>query len=194
MEIELSYESGVKVLKTDRLFRDGRGFFAEIKREEAMIALLGAAPSTRFVQTNFSKSSPFVLRGMHYQLRGPVGDRELPAQGKLMRCIAGKIYHACVDVRAGSKTFGKAFGHVLDDVENRAVWVPPGFAAGFFAFENGATVLYEMTAEYEPKLERAVLWSDEAIDIKWPFRVNAGLVISAKDKANPKLAAIDTWK
>ena len=186
MQIRKIHDGGVLVLTPERLFRDYRGFFLEAHRESDMQRAIGAIGGPlRFVQSNVSRSVPFVLRGMHYQ----VG----PQQGKLMRCVQGKIYQVSVDVRRSSKQFGTWSSVILDDVTNEAVWVPPGFANGFFVFEYGATVQYEMTAYHDAALERSLAWDDPEVGIKWPMKEGAQVILSQKDREAPRLAQIERW-
>lgn len=164
-----------------QLFMDTRGVFCELHRVEHLRPLLGAL---RFVQGNISKSNPYVIRGMHYQI-GPCG--------KLLRCVAGSVFQVSVDVRDGSDTFGQFHGEFLSGRSMDAMWVPPGFANGFMALEDGATVLYEMTAYFDARLERQLAWDDETVGIRWPMR-HVPATVSQKDRAAPKLAGVEKWR
>lgn len=186
MLLKKKYDSGVMLLTPDRFFHDTRGFFIETKRETEMRQFGIPQP---FVQTSFSRSAPFVLRGLHYQLQKAP---DAP-QGKLMRCIQGSIFHACVDMRLNSPTRGQAWTHNLDDRNGEAVWVPPGFAVGFYTYENGATVHYEMSGYYNGALEKSLVWNDPTAGIKWPFRPGAGLIISSKDREAPRFEEAAAW-
>lgn len=183
MTVRKIHDGGVLVFTPDRLFHDTRGYFLEAKRNDQFINVLHGM---RFVQTNISYSQPFVLRGLHYQVGTP--------QGKLLRCINGKVYQVAVDVREGSETFGQWSSVILDSKRNDAVWVPPGFANGFYVFEEGAHILYEMTAYHDAASERLLLWSDQEVGIAWPFGTGAQLIMSKKDREAPRLGEIEKWK
>lgn len=195
MQIEKLHDGGVFLL-TPQVFRDQRGCFVELFRFsdllpeiiDTMQAEMDASKVSllHFRQANLSQSRPFTLRGMHYQ--------QHTQQGKLMRCVAGSIYQVCVDVRKGSPTLGQWIGTHLDAITHRAVYVPPGFANGFYAFGDGATVHYEMTAYYDAVLERTLAWDDPAVGIKWPIGPGAALCMSAKDRAAPRLDAAELWE
>jgi len=136
-------------------YEDERGFFMESFNETQFIKELG---HYEFVQDNHSKSSKGVLRGLHYQLEKP--------QGKLMRCTQGAIYDVIVDLRKSSKSFGLTFGATLDDPATM-IWVPPGFAHGFYTLSDTAEVQYKTTDYYHPKSQKTLLWND--LDIMWPI-------------------------
>lgn len=172
----------MKVIETDlpgclvikpRVFGDARGFFMEVWNHERY-ADLGIASS--FVQSNLSRSSEGVLRGLHYQWPKP--------QGKLVSVLEGEIYDAVVDIRRDSPTFGQWTAVVLSGTNNRQLWVPEGFAHGFAVLSQSALVSYLCTAVYDPDADAGLLWSDPAIGIDWPVR---SPVISAKDAAAPRL-------
>ncbi len=147
--------AGVRIFEP-RVFAEARGWFQEMW-SAARYAAEGV-PS-EFVQDNVSYSIPGVLRGLHYQY--PNG------QGKLVSVLDGEIYDVAVDVRSGSPSFGKWVGVVLSGDNHRQLWVPDGFAHGFFV-RKAAIVLYKVTAPYDPRSERGVLWSDEDLAIDWP--------------------------
>ena len=153
---------------------DDRGFFMETYRLDAFQAAGISAP---FVQDNHSRSARGVLRGLHYQ--------EPNAQGKLVRCTRGAIFDVAVDIRRGSPTFSKWFGIELSDANKRMLWVPPGFAHGFCAMEEGSDLVYKCTTLYDPASDRAILWNDPEIGIEWPIEAP---VLSGKDTAAPRLA------
>jgi dTDP-4-dehydrorhamnose 3,5-epimerase len=153
---------------------DDRGFFMETYRLDAFGAAGISAP---FVQDNHSRSARGVLRGLHYQ--------EPNAQGKLVRCTRGAIFDVAVDIRRGSPAFSQWFGIELSEANKLMLWVPPGFAHGFCAMEEGSDLVYKCTTLYEPTSDRAILWNDPEIGIVWPI---GEPVLSAKDTAAPRLA------
>ncbi|MEA2162227.1 MAG: dTDP-4-dehydrorhamnose 3,5-epimerase [Thermoanaerobaculia bacterium] len=134
-----------------------------------------------FVQDNHSRSARGVLRGLHYQEPNP--------QGKLVRCTRGALFDVAVDIRHGSPSFGKWFGVELSEANRLMLWIPPGFAHGFCALEDGTDLVYKCTAVYEPASDRAILWNDPDIGIEWPI---ASPLLSAKDAVAPRLSAMAT--
>ncbi|MNH52344.1 dTDP-4-dehydrorhamnose 3,5-epimerase [compost metagenome] len=131
----------------------------------------------RFVQDNLSRSRQGTLRGLHYQ-------RERP-QGKLIQVMAGTIFDVAVDVREGSPTYGQWVGVTLSAEEGEGLWIPPGFAHGFYVQSEWAHVLYKCTDYYVPELEASLNWSDPTLAIAWPLMDNVPLVLSDKDRHAP---------
>lgn len=148
---------------------DERGFFMELHREDQFAAL---GIDVRFVQDNYSRSQRGVLRGLHYQLNRP--------QAKLARVLRGEVYDVAVDVRRGSPTFGRWVAVTLREGENRALFIPVGFAHGFCVVSESAEFLYKCSDYYAPTEERGILWSDPDLAIPWPLGEAAPL-LSAKD-------------
>ena len=160
----------VKIVEVN-VFGDERGFFMETFRADEFIAQTGAKP---FVQDNHSKSAKGILRGLHYQ--------QEQTQGKLVRVISGAVFDVAVDMRKSSPTFGKAVGAVLSAENNRQLWVPEGFAHGFYVMTDSAEFVYKCTDYYHPESEISVCWNDPAIGIEWPL-VNGELPqLSDKDE------------
>jgi dTDP-4-dehydrorhamnose 3,5-epimerase len=160
-----------------RVFEDTRGFFQEVFHEERYgeIGITG-----RFVQDNWSRSGRGVLRGLHYQLPG--------GQAKLVTCLRGEIWDVAVDIRRGSPRFGQWTGHLLSDANHHQVYIPAGFAHGFYVLSSTADVLYKCDAPYNAAGDRGILWSDPALAIDWPTEATPSL--SVKDAAHPRLAAV----
>ncbi len=152
-----------------RLFHDARGLFLESWHRERYAA---AGIAETFVQDNLSTSRRGVVRGLHFQ-------RDPHAQGKLVHAVAGAIFDVAVDVRVGSPTFGRWLGRTLRAEEGHQLYIPPGFAHGFAALTDSATVAYKCTAPYTPEAERTVLWNDPEIGIEWPV---GEAVLSEKDR------------
>lgn len=157
------------------VFGDDRGFFFESFNQAQFDAVVGRNVS--FVQDNHSKSAKGVLRGLHYQIREP--------QGKLVRVVEGEVFDVAVDMRRASPTFGKWVGEVLSAESKRQLWIPPGFAHGFLVLSDSAQFLYKTTDFYSPENERAVIWNDATLDIRWP--INGMPILSAKDAVAPSL-------
>jgi dTDP-4-dehydrorhamnose 3,5-epimerase len=157
-----------------KIFRDNRGFFMETYKYSDF-AKVGIKEF--FVQDNHSRSSKDVLRGLHYQ-------RNQKAQGKLVRCIKGKIFDVAIDIRKGSPTFGKWVCAELSDENNFIIYIPPDFAHGFVVLSDVADVIYKCTEEYSPENERGIIWNDPDIKINWPVK---NPILSYKDRMNPML-------
>ena len=155
------------------VFTDERGFFIETFKASDFKA---NNISYEFVQDNHSKSRKGVLRGLHYQLK-PM------EQGKLVRCIKGKIWDVAVDIRKGSPWYGKWVGVELSEENKLMLWIPPGFAHGFVALED-AEVIYKCTKEYAPQYERGIIWNDPELAIHWPIK---NPILSFKDANLPNL-------
>mgnify|MGYP001313805216 CR=1 FL=1 len=122
------------------------------------------------INNSYSKKKG-TLRGLHLQLP-PM------EQGKLVYCVKGSIYDVAVDVRISSQTFGKWVGYEINSRENKAIWIPPGFAHGFQTLEDDTEIIYLTTGEYSQKLERSIAWNDEEINIEWPI---SNLIIRKKN-------------
>ncbi|MGY8872485.1 MAG: dTDP-4-dehydrorhamnose 3,5-epimerase [Pseudomonadales bacterium] len=158
------------VLITPQVFGDERGFFMETFRESEFKEHCG---EYTFVQDNHSTSRNGILRGMHYQTQ--------QAQGKLLRVIAGAVYDVAVDMRRGSKTFGKWVGVHLSSESKQMLWVPPGFAHGFYVVSDTAEFVYKCTDYYAPDFEVQLCWDDPSVAINWPLINNERPQVSIKD-------------
>ena len=158
------------ILVVPKVFEDERGFFLESYQKERFLA---AGIQFDFVQDNHSASTRGVLRGLHYQIRQP--------QGKLVRTVVGEIYDVAVDIRRSSPTFGKWVGAVLSSENKNQLWVPPGFAHGFYVMSGRAEILYKATDYYAPQWERSLLWNDPALGIDWPVTGENFPILSGKD-------------
>ncbi|TMO51939.1 dTDP-4-dehydrorhamnose 3,5-epimerase [Pseudoalteromonas phenolica] len=161
----------VKILEP-KVFGDDRGFFMETFREEWFRENMA---DVTFVQDNHSKSSQGILRGLHYQTE--------QTQGKLVRVTQGEVYDVAVDMRKDSPTFGKHVGVLLSAENKRQLWVPEGFAHGFYVTTESAEFVYKCTNYYAPQFEQSVLWNDPALDIHWPLVNGQSPLLSEKDKA-----------
>ena len=171
---------GLKVIEPEVL-GDARGYFMETysKRdfEEAGIAC-------EFVQDNQSASKKGVLRGLHFQFDYP--------QDKLVRAIRGEVFDVAVDLREGSKTFGKWFGIILSEDNKKQFFVPKGFAHGYLVLSDYAEFCYKVTDFYHPNDEGGLLWKDPDIGIEWPIpegMTEEDLIFSDKDKIWKGIAA-----
>jgi dTDP-4-dehydrorhamnose 3,5-epimerase len=161
----------VKIIEPT-VFGDERGFFFESFNHAKFEAAIGR--TINFVQDNHSKSVKGVLRGLHYQ-------RPPNPQGKLVRCVVGEVFDVAVDVRVGSPTYGQWVGVHLSAENKRQLWVPEGFAHGFYTLSDEAEFLYKTTNYYAPESYTSVLWSDPAIGVEWPLVGEP--ILSEKDKS-----------
>ena len=137
-----------------RVFGDTRGFFFESFNQRAFNQATGL--DVNFVQDNHSRSSKGVLRGLHYQIQQP--------QGKLVRVVHGSVFDVTVDLRKSSPTFGQWVGVELTEDNHRQLWIPPGFAHGFYVLSDGADFLYKTTDYYAPEFECSLIWNDHDRD------------------------------
>lgn len=157
---------------------DERGFFMETyKRSD--FAKEGI--KEYFVQDNHSLSWQGVLRGLHYQ-------KNPRAQGKLVRCVKGKIFDVAVDIRRGSPTYGLWAVAELSGENSHMLYIPPSFAHGFVVLDDAAEVIYKCTEEYSPENERGIIWNDPVIKINWPI---GNPTLSKKDAMLPSLQNAD---
>ena len=159
----------VKLLEP-QVFGDERGFFMETFRDEWFKQNIA---DRTFVQENHSKSVKGVLRGLHYQTEN--------TQGKLVRVVFGAVFDVAVDMRENSPTFGQWVGEILSAENKRQLWVPEGFAHGFYVLTDEAEFTYKCTDYYNPKSEHSLIWNDETVGIEWPLEGEPSL--SAKDLA-----------
>lgn len=163
-------------------FKDDRGFFMEFFNKEAFTE---NGLKLVFMQDNHSRSKKGVVRGLHYQINPS-------PMGKLVKVISGIIFDVGVDIRKGSPTFGMWHGEILSGENHKMMYLPPGFAHGFMALEDGTDVIYKCTELYSAKDERSILWNDPAIGIKWPLDQIKKPIVSAKDQKNPLLKDAET--
>lgn len=162
------------VVVVPRVFGDDRGFFMETFNARDFS---DAGLPAEFVQDNHSRSSRGVLRGLHYQY---------PRwQGKLVRCVSGRIYDVAVDIRRQSPTFGQWFGAWLDDSNRQQMYVPPGFAHGFAVESETADVVYKCTDIYVPEQDAGIRYDDPDVAVDWPV---SDAQVSEKDATAPSLS------
>jgi len=164
---------------TPRVFEDNRGYFFE-NHHESHYKIAGICH--KFVQDNISRSSKGVLRGMHYQLKNP--------QAKLLTVLRGSIFDVALDVRANSPTFGKWYGKVLSDENHSQLYIPEGFAHGFYVLSDIVDIYYKCSSFYNPKDEFGIIWNDPSIGIEWPL-LDLNPILSQKDSNNCLLSSIN---
>ncbi|TCN77390.1 dTDP-4-dehydrorhamnose 3,5-epimerase [Shewanella fodinae] len=161
----------VKIIEP-QVFGDDRGFFMETWNQKKFEELV-TGQRTNFVQDNHSKSKKGVLRGLHYQTQN--------SQGKLVRVIKGVVFDVAVDLRKNSESFGQWVGVYLSEENKKQLWIPEGFAHGFYVCSDGAEFVYKCTDFYNPKVEISIFWNDKDINIDWPICKDGELIISEKD-------------
>jgi dTDP-4-dehydrorhamnose 3,5-epimerase len=165
------------ILIEPKIFRDGRGFFMEVfKNEDFKKVGINFLP----VQENHSKSKYRVLRGLHFQ-------KEPYQQAKLVRCVKGKIFDVAVDIRKNSPTFGQHVSVVLSAVNKNILFIPKGFAHGFEVLSKEAEVVYLVDNVYMSEYDAGIRWDDEDLNIEWPIKEP---ILSEKDKNLPKLREV----
>ncbi|ACH64852.1 dTDP-4-dehydrorhamnose 3,5-epimerase [Aliivibrio fischeri MJ11] len=160
----------VKIIEPS-VFGDERGFFMETWNQKQFEELV-TGKLTQFVQDNHSKSKKGILRGLHYQTEN--------TQGKLVRVISGEVFDVAVDIRKGSPTFGQWIGEYLSAENKRQLWIPEGFAHGFYVTSEEAEFVYKCTDYYNPTAEVSIKWDDPTVNIEWPLKMLPSL--SNKDK------------
>lgn len=175
--VETCEIEGLKII-TPTVFGDSRGYFMESYNyndfKEAGIDHV-------FVQDNQSASKKGVLRGLHFQKNFP--------QDKLVRVIKGEVFDVAVDLREGSKTFGKWHGVLLSEENKKQFFVPKGFAHGFLVLSDYAEFCYKCTDFYHPNDEGGLMWNDPDIGIEWPITDDMEILLSDKDKLHGGIKA-----
>ena len=160
------------------MYRDHRGLFYETYNKKLFEQVTGL--KTNFVQDNQSFSTKGVLRGLHFQ-RGKM------AQAKLVQVVKGKVLDIVVDMRKESRTFGKSFSVILDDVEHLQLFVPRGFAHGFITLSEESIFSYKCDNYYDKASEGGIIYNDATLALDWHLP-EGELIISEKDLELP------TWE
>jgi len=173
LSVETCEIEGLKVI-TPEVRGDNRGYFMETYQyndfKEAGIPEV-------FVQDNQSASRKGVLRGLHFQINHP--------QDKLVRVIKGEVYDVAVDLREGSKTYGKWFGVLLSAENKKQFFIPKNFAHGFLVLSDEAEFCYKVTDFYHPNDEGGIMYNDPAIGVEWPISDDMELIFSERDTKWP---------
>jgi dTDP-4-dehydrorhamnose 3,5-epimerase len=170
------------ILIEPKVFQDDRGFFLETFQAEKYRSVGITIP---LVQDNHSGSREGVLRGLHYQIRKP--------QGKLVSAIVGEVFDVAVDLRRSSPTFGRWVGATLSSQNHRQLWVPPGFAHGFYVLSEWAEITYKVTDFYDPQGERTLIWNDPQVGIDWPLPDGQKPILSPKDAQGKPLSEAELF-
>lgn len=169
---------GVLILEP-AVYGDQRGYFMESFSERDFVSQTGV--DVRFVQDNESFSRRGVLRGLHFQ-RAP------HAQAKLVRVVRGRVLDVAVDIRPQSPTFGRYVAIELSAENHRQLFIPKGFAHGYFAMED-SVFQYKCDDYYHPECEGGIAWNDPQIGIDWGTS-ESEITLSDKDNNRPKLSEI----
>lgn len=162
----------VKLIKTKN-YIDDRGYFYESYNKKKIQDYL--CQNIRFVQDNHSFSKKGVLRGLHYQVAPH-------KQGKLVRVTRGCVFDVAVDIRKESATYGEWVGEYLSEDNKHQLWIPEGFAHGFYVVSDTAEFQYKCTDYYAPSCERGIIWNDPKLNIDWPLELGGGPSISNRDQ------------
>jgi len=171
MKFKATHIPGLMVV-LPTLIKDERGAFMEVFKASQYSR---SGIKHAWEQENRSISRQNVLRGMHYQV-APY------AQAKLVGCIAGRLFDVAVDIRPGSPTYGKHFSIELNPFDGEMLYIPEGFAHGFYSMDNDTVMSYRCSKEYSPKHERGFIFDDIDVGIKWPAEYP---IVSAKDALLP---------
>ena len=159
-----------------QVFGDDRGYFMETYNQRDMA---DAGLNMVFVQDNQSMSKRGVLRGLHYQIKYP--------QGKLVRVIWGEVFDVGVDLRPNSPTYGQWHGEILSAENKKQLYIPEGFAHGFYVLSDEAEFCYKCTDFYHPGDEGGLRWNDPDVAVAWPLAEGVPVLLSEKDKKQPFL-------
>ncbi|WP_394148018.1 dTDP-4-dehydrorhamnose 3,5-epimerase [Shewanella atlantica] len=178
--------SGLKIIEPT-LFGDERGFFFESFRDAWFREHVS---DVQFVQENQSRSRRGILRGLHYQ--------SSQTQGKLVRVTCGEVFDVAVDLRRESPSYGQWFGTYLSEENKRQLWIPAGFAHGFYVLSETADCIYKCTDYYAPEFEKTILWNDTELSIDWPLNKSSDTdtvqpILSAKDRAGAPFNCREHW-
>lgn len=168
------------MLVKPKVFGDARGWFFESWEARKFAA---GGLDVPFVQDNYSRSVQGTLRGLHYQIKQP--------QGKLVRVTHGEVFDVAVDIRRSSPSFGQWVGTILSADNKHQLWVPPGFAHGFYVLSESAEFFYKCSDYYAPEHERTLRWDDADLRIEWPLQ--GPPLLSPKDQQGKPLAEADCF-
>ena len=157
IKVESCEIEGLKVI-TPTVFGDERGYFMETYNYNDFKE---AGIDVQFVQDNQSASKKGVLRGLHFQINYP--------QDKLVRVVNGEVFDVAVDLREGSKTYGKWFGVLLSAENKKQFFIPKNFAHGFIVLSDYAEFAYKCTDFYHPNDEGGLYFDDPEIGVEWPM-------------------------
>ena len=167
--IQLSIPDVILIKPT--LFEDRRGFFMESYHIDKFNS---GGIKCNFVQDNYVRSVYNTLRGLHFQIKYP--------QAKLLRCLKGKVFDVAVDIRQDSPSYGKWVGEELSEDNKYQLFIPEGFAHGYYVISDTAEISYKCSEIYHPEYEQGIIWNDQEIGINWPEK---NPLLSVKDQSLP---------
>lgn len=171
MELVPTELPGLNIIRP-KIFQDARGTFVKTFHRDVFRQLgLDFEPREEF----FSTSVRGVLRGMHFQLPPA-------AHAKLVYCIAGRVLDVVLDLRKSSPTFGRSVARELSAANREMFFIPVGFAHGFLALEDGATMVYQTSTVHAPAHDAGIRWDGFGFD--WPVK---NPVMSERDQKFPAL-------
>lgn len=159
------------------VYGDDRGFFMEWYKQSQFQAMGITDP---IVQESMSYSKPGIVRGLHFQAP-PYG------QGKLVRCLQGKVLDVAVDIRQGSPWYGKSVAYELSSENKHMLWVPIGFAHGLEVLEECLFQYMIFGSEYHKEAEGGLRWNDPALGIPWQTQQAQ---VNDRDASYPLLAEL----
>ena len=169
--IQLSIPDIILIKPT--VFKDHRGFFMESYHIDKFNS---GGIKCNFVQDNHAKSVQNTLRGLHFQLLYP--------QAKLLRCLNGEVFDVAVDIRRDSPTYRQWVGEILSEENKYQLFIPEGFAHGYYVMSTTAEISYKCSTIYHPEDEQGIIWNDRTIGVSWP---GENPLLSAKDQSLPPL-------
>ena len=167
------------LIVTPHIYSDDRGLYVKYYEEGAFCdnGIFGT-----FHESSDLYSKKGALRGLHYQTE--------QSQAKLIHVVSGTLYDVALDLRSGSDTFGKYYATVLRGGENKAIYIPEGFAHGFIALEDETVFSYMCTGKYIPEVCGGIRWDDPELNISWPLEKYGvdSVIVTEKDRNWPTLA------
>jgi dTDP-4-dehydrorhamnose 3,5-epimerase len=164
----------VKIIEPS-IFPDDRGRFFESYNQEKFSTL---GITDIFLQDNVSISKKGVLRGLHFQ-NSPY------AQAKLVSVLHGEVFDVAVDIRPESATYKKWVGATLSGENHRMLYIPQGFAHGFYVLSQEARFTYKCSGYYNKEASSGIIWNDPTLAISWPIPAGESPILSAQDAALP---------
>ena len=169
MKIEKTFIEDLLIVNINQ-YVDERGYFQE---QYSYRHYKENIFKNEFVQDNLTFSKKNVLRGLHFQKHRP--------QSKLISVVLGEIFDVAVDIRPESKTFLKYFSINLSDKNKKQLFIPKGFAHGFFVLSDFAYVNYKCSDYYDSSDNSGIIWNDNSISVEWPLN-GLNPILSEKDK------------
>jgi len=174
MKIEKTPLNDLIIIHCD-VYGDHRGWFTESYNQQKYIEL---GINVSFIQDNHSYSKDKgTLRGLHFQ----TGEF---AQSKLVRCVKGKLFDLCVDLRKDSPTYLQHFGLELNETNKLQLFIPKGFAHGFVTLSNDVEIMYKVDTHYSKNHDSGIRFDDPSLNIDWKHLVGMDkFVLSSKDES-----------